>query len=117
MVTPPAPAATGRAAITGTTVTSRCAVEPDTGCPTVPVRSHVALVDRAGVTTSTMDTDAAGRFTFAVKPGVYTVRATSLSGSLPGPGSVVVTVHADQVATVTIMMDSGIRCCQPPGPT
>jgi hypothetical protein len=64
-----------------------------------------------------MDTDAAGRFTFAVRPGEYTVQANSVYGPVPGPGSVVVTVHADEVATVTIMMGSGIRCCQPPGAT
>jgi hypothetical protein len=115
--TPPATSTTlpaptvpaGRTAIAGRTVTTRCPVVTENGCPAVPVRARVELIDQAGRMMSTVDTDAQGGFVFTVTPGVYTVKASSLSGAFPRPASVDVTVRAGQAARITIMMDSGIR--------
>jgi hypothetical protein len=110
-VSPPAPPPTtaGQTGIVGVTVTTRCPVVTEEGCPALPVRTHVVLSTMAGATMSTMDTGSDGRFTFAVGAGTYIVHVNATSGALPRPTQVTVTVHSGQTAAVTITMDSGIR--------
>jgi hypothetical protein len=106
---PPPTVPAGRTAIAGRTVTTRCPVVTEDGCPAIPVRAHVEIVDHGGRIVSTVDTDAQGGFVFTVTPGEYTVKATSMTGAFPRPASVTVNVRAGQAARITIMMDSGIR--------
>jgi len=95
--------------VAGMTVTTRCPVVTPSGCPPVPVAAHVSLVDAQGTTVRTVDSGTDGRFVLAADPGAYTVTAAPISGPLPRPASVTVTVGPGSVAQVTIEMDSGIR--------
>jgi hypothetical protein len=62
----------------------------------------------AGIELARTESDAAGRFDMQLPPGEYELIAAP-DGFLPAPISLYVTVPANQVIEVVLMLDSGIR--------
>jgi hypothetical protein len=108
---PPAgstPAAQGGSGVEGSTVTTRCPVVTDTGCPKYPLTTHV-VVANATRAVAAVDTGADGRFRIALSPGVYTIKATAMPAGITRPATTTVTVVAGRYASLTLELDSGIR--------
>jgi hypothetical protein len=78
-------------------------------CPDRPFQGDVRATASDGAT-STVSTDAQGRFTMNLRAGTYVVVAVSPSGSgLPTPVPQTVQVQTGSYAPVTLEVDSGIR--------
>jgi hypothetical protein len=103
---PPAPA--GASGVDGTTVTTRCPVVTEQGCPKFPLATHVVVTDAAG-TVATVDTGKDGHFRIALRPGAYSVRATAVPPGVTRPAVDQFTVVAGRYMTLTLELDSGIR--------
>jgi hypothetical protein len=103
---PPVP--TGGSGLQGVTVTRNCPVETEPPCPATAVAAHVVVSDANG-TVAAINTDMNGRFTIALKPGRYSVRATPIDSPIILPATTTVTVTAARYAPLTLMLDSGIR--------
>ena len=92
------------------TVGPQCPVETsDSPCPDLPFVGDVAATASDGDTT-TVPTDAQGRFTADLVPGSYTLAAVIRGGGgppTPIPQSVV--VEQGSYTQVTLEVDSGIR--------
>ena len=102
------PPAQGSSGVEGTTVTTRCPVVTDTGCPKYPLTTHVIVTTGAGPVAA-VDTGADGRFRIALTPGVYTIKATAMPAGITRPATTTVTVVAGRFASLTLELDSGIR--------
>ena len=81
-------------------------------CPPRPVPNRqVTIETSAGVIAATATTDAQGHFSVHLAPGHYVVRVAIIPGQVGlrqvTPGDV--TIVAGQTATITIMLDTGIR--------
>jgi hypothetical protein len=100
--------AQGGSGVEGTTVTTRCPVVTDTGCPKYPLTTHVIVTNSAGPVAA-VDTGADGRFRIALAPGVYTIKATARPTGITRPATTTVTVVAGSFANLTLDLDSGIR--------
>jgi len=101
------PAGTG---ITGVvTLGPSCPVETVTSpCPDTPYRGDVTATASDG-TTTTVTTDARGRFTMDLREGTYVVVAlTPNGGGLPTPVPQTVEVGA-AYTRITLEVDTGIR--------
>jgi hypothetical protein len=87
-----------------------CPVESVTSpCPDTPFRGDVVATATDGSTT-TVTTDAEGRFTMGLRAGTYAVTAVTPSGSIPPtPIPQTVEVRVGAYTRVTIEVDSGIR--------
>jgi hypothetical protein len=103
---PPAPA--GASGVDGTTVTQRCPVVTEEGCPNIPLATHVVVTDAAG-TVATVDTGKDGHFRIGLKPGAYTVRATAVPPGVTRPAVAQFTVVSGHYMALTLSLDSGIR--------
>jgi hypothetical protein len=104
----PAPPAQGGSGVEGTTVTTRCPVVTDTGCPKYPLTTHVTVTNAAGPIAA-VDTGADGRFRIALTPGVYTIKATAMPAGITRPATTTFTVVAGRFASLTLDLDSGIQ--------
>jgi hypothetical protein len=78
-------------------------------CPDTPFRGDVTATASDGATT-TVTTDAQGRFTMDLREGTYVVVAVTPNGSGP-PTAVPQTVQVDAGAytRITLEVDTGIR--------
>jgi hypothetical protein len=86
-----------------------CPVErPDSPCPDRPFEGEIVVTDRDGTEVARTTTDASGRFTVALPPGDYVVRS-EVTGGLPAPAGVEVSVRAGAYVAVELRLDSGIR--------
>jgi hypothetical protein len=87
-----------------------CPVESLTSpCPDTPFQGDVRATASDGATT-TVSTDAQGRFTMNLRAGTYDVVAVSPSGSgPPTPVSRTVQVRTGSYTQVTLEVDTGIR--------
>jgi hypothetical protein len=105
-----APAATPKGAVAGRVLSApSCPVEQQgVLCPPRPVSDAAVVVLRAGQVIASTHTDTRGRFHVTVSAGRCRVRATN-AGGLATTASKVVTVHADRVVYVRLVVDSGIR--------
>jgi hypothetical protein len=104
---PPLPA--GMTGVDGFTVTVRCPVMTEAGCPPTPVTARITVTDPAGAAVASATSDKNGHFRIALRPGVYTLFARPISGAFPRPTSAKLTVIAGRMMTVRLTMDSGIR--------
>jgi hypothetical protein len=78
-------------------------------CPDRPFQGDVLATASDGSTT-TVSTDAQGRFTMDLRPGTYVVIAVSPSGSgPPTPVPQTVQVRTGSYTRVTLEVDTGIR--------
>ena len=102
-------AATVRSGITGTVQAGpTCPVEtPESPCPDRPVED-ARVTAKGGGTTKTTRSDASGGFRLRLKPGTYTVTATS-DGLLGGCDEQRVRVVRQRYTDITITCDTGIR--------
>lgn len=93
------------------TLSPTCPVEstpPDPSCAPKPYATPVSVL-RGTEVVATMQTAENGSFTFKVAPGTYSVSASGGS-PLPMCSEVMsVTIGVDEVKTVDISCDSGIR--------
>jgi hypothetical protein len=87
-----------------------CPVESPTSlCPDRPFQGDVQVTASDGSTT-TVSTDAQGRFTMNLRAGTYVAVAVSPSGSgPPTPVSQTVQVRTGSYTQVTLEVDTGIR--------
>jgi len=87
-----------------------CPVESLTSpCPDRPFQGDVRATASDGSTT-TVATDAQGRFTMNLRAGSYVVDAVTTSGNgLPRPVPQSVQVHDGSYTQVTLQVDTGIR--------
>jgi hypothetical protein len=87
-----------------------CPVESITSpCPDRPFRGDVRATASDG-STSTVTTDADGRFTLNLRAGTYAVVAISSNGSgPPTPVPRTVQVRTGSYTEVTLAVDTGIR--------
>jgi hypothetical protein len=99
----------GITGVDGFTMTIRCPVMPESGCPPTPVSARLSVTSPAGATVATATSDKKGHFRIALLPGTYTLFARSLTGGIPRPASVKLTVVAGRLVTVRLTLDSGIR--------
>ena len=81
-------------------------------CPPAPVPNRaVQILDTNGNTAATATTDSGGHFSVVLAPGSYIVKVAIVSGQIGmrqnTPGNVNVSVG--QTATITIMLDTGLR--------
>jgi hypothetical protein len=83
----------------------------DPPCPGTPVRARVVVLDRTGrATLATVSTDADGRFTVALAPGGYMIRAAGIAGGTTRRPTIrQVAVSAGHFTTVTIRLMTGLR--------
>ena len=91
----------------------------DVGCPALPVAetcaerplpARISAVDAQGQKAGETTSNEHGEFSLDLEPGDYQLTATNLSGSpLPSALPVTVTVRPDNVTTVTVRFDSGVR--------
>lgn len=100
--------------LTGSVVAGpTCPVEQaNNPCPPRPVTGRqVTVEDAAGHAVAITTTDDTGHFTLHVAPGAYTVKVAIVPGGVGlrqvTPGQV--TVVANQTASITIELDTGIR--------
>ena len=102
-------AAAVRSGITGTVVAGpTCPVEtPESPCPDRPV-SDARVTAKGGGPAKTTRTDASGAFRLRLKPGTYTVTATS-DGLLGGCDEQRVRVAKRRYTDIAITCDTGIR--------
>jgi len=82
-------------------------VVTDPPCPTYPLTTHV-IVTNAGGTVAAIDTGADGRFRIALRPGVYTIKATAVPMGITRPATTTVTVVSGRYQSLTLDLDSGI---------
>ena len=83
-------------------------VRPGQNC-TAPYQAVITVLDTANNVVTQVTSDANGRFSLALPPGVYTLRPEKPN---PGPAraaEVSVTVESGRLASVEIMYDSGLR--------
>lgn len=93
------------------TVTGCPAIRQGTTCPELPVAAKITVTP-VGETALVGETvsDAHGKFTMALPPGTYELRAGSTNGApVPFAAPQTITVHTGQYSNVAIEMDSGIR--------
>jgi hypothetical protein len=97
--------------INGTTVVDGCSVMRDPPCPDKPVPARLSVLESTtGAVFTTVDSDANGHFSIAVKPGQYLLRLANTAGALPRQASPAkVTVESGHYTTVTVRLDSGMR--------
>ena len=81
-------------------------------CPPAPVPNReVQILDASGTVAATTTTDIHGHFSLTIAPGAYVVKVAIVSGQIgmrqTTPGNV--TVASGQTATITIVLDTGIR--------
>jgi hypothetical protein len=102
------PAGTGIRGVV--TLGPTCPVEtPTSPCPDTPFRGDVMATASDG-TTTTVTTDARGRFTMDLREGTYVVIAVTPNGSgPPTPVPQTVQVEAGAYARITLEVDTGIR--------
>jgi len=87
----------------------QCPVENvNSPCPDRPFQGQVAATASDGSTT-TVATDADGRFTIDLTAGTYTVAAVTSGGGPPTAVPRTVTVRDGAYAQVTLEVDTGIR--------
>jgi hypothetical protein len=88
-----------------------CPVETlESPCPPKPVPSiSVQVLSTSGEVVDTTTTDGNGRFSVALDPGTYEVRATPGQQAFMSARPVDVTVRRGAFANVTIRADTGIR--------
>jgi hypothetical protein len=77
-------------------------------CPDRPFQGDVVATASNGSTT-TVSTDAQGRFTMDLRAGTYVVVAVSPSDGPPTPVPRTVLVRTGSYTSVTLEVDSGIR--------
>jgi hypothetical protein len=97
--------------INGTTVVDGCPVMRDPPCPDKPVPARLSVLESStGAVIATVDSDANGHFSIALKPGQYLLRLANTAGALPRQASPAkVTVETGHYTTVTVRLDSGMR--------
>jgi hypothetical protein len=100
--------------LAGTVVAApTCPVErAGSSCAPLPVTNRAVTIETpAGGAIATTMTDANGRFTVTLAPGAYVVHVAIVPGGVGirqvTPGDV--TIRAGQTATLTIVLDTGIR--------
>jgi hypothetical protein len=81
-------------------------------CPPAPVPNReVQVLDASGKVAASTKTDVRGHFSLAIAAGEYVVKVAIVSGQIgmrqTTPGNV--TITAGQTATITIVLDTGIR--------
>jgi hypothetical protein len=107
------PVTTADSGITGVTVVDGgCpVVRLESPCPDRPLPARLTVTDAGSATiVATADTDPAGHFRLALRPGQYLVRAVNPNGApLPRAAPITTTVTAGRYTTLTIRFDSGIR--------
>jgi hypothetical protein len=87
----------------------QCPVEVEgSPCPDLPWQGTVIATDADSGATSTVTTDAEGRFEFALDPGTYEVTIAPGS-SPPSAEAQTVVVEADSFTEIVIAVDTGIR--------
>jgi hypothetical protein len=96
--------------VTGQTVVVDCPVDRgDPPCPATPVQARLAVLDTAGRTVATVDTDGQGRFSVGLPAGAYTLRAVLIGGRpARGPTSLAVTVGTGRYTTITMRLETGL---------
>jgi hypothetical protein len=107
---PPKPLASGVRGIA--VVDAGCPVITDAHpCPELPMKARVTVTKPGSKTiVGKADTDSKGRFTIALLPGMYEIKATNVTGvQVPWARTLPVTVAAHAFATVRIRFDSGVR--------
>lgn len=96
--------------ITGQTVVVNCPVDRGDPCPGTPVQARLVVVNGAGRTVATVDTDGQGRFSVALPAGAYTLRPVLVGGEAARrPTGLAVTVGTGRYTTVTMRLDNGLR--------
>jgi hypothetical protein len=97
--------------INGMTVVDGCPVMRDPPCPDKPVPASLSVLESStGAVITTVDSDASGHFSIAVKPGQYLLRLANTAGTLPRQANPAkVTVESGHYTTVTVRLDSGMR--------
>ena len=106
-------AAPGRFTVNGAVLAGpTCPVEripPDPGCADRPVKgAEIVVLNSTGETVADLLSDADGRFSVSLAPGIYTFKPQRAAGLLgTAPEQVVVVAAADVV--VTVRYDTGIR--------
>jgi hypothetical protein len=108
----PKPPATGTGIAGVTVVDPVCPVQrADRPCPPRPVSARLAVLDATtNASVITVDSDAHGQFSVALRPGRYLLRGISVGGSPPhSPTLVSVSVEAGRYTTLTVRFDTGIR--------
>jgi hypothetical protein len=104
-----APAAHSGAVVGQVLSAPSCPVEREgVPCPPRPVSNAKVVALRGGQVVAATSADARGRYRLTVSAGRCTVRATN-TGGLATTAMKVVTVRADQVVYVRLVVDSGIR--------
>ena len=79
-------------------------------CPDHPVEAVVIALKRIGEAVGNVHTDARGAFFLPLAPGTYLIYARELSGDNPRISKFQkVTVTDGSIATVALVIDSGIR--------
>ena len=89
-----------------------CPVQPATGggCANRPVPGATIELQAAGRTVASGVTDAAGRYSISVRPGVYTVVGDPAKGTMrPPPPSPGHRVRTGGSVRVDLVYDTGIR--------
>jgi hypothetical protein len=81
-------------------------------CPPAPVPNReVRILDANGAVAASTKTDIRGHFSLTIAPGAYVVEVAIVSGQIgmrqTTPGNV--TVVSGQTATITIVLDTGLR--------
>jgi hypothetical protein len=106
----PVPTPSGRSGIIGTaSVGPTCPVQRiDSPCPDRPFEGTIVALDARGREVARTTSDAQGRFTISLPPGNYVISAL-VSGPLPLPKPVNVTVAPGLFVRVELHLDSGIR--------
>jgi hypothetical protein len=91
------------------TLGPQCPVESESSpCPDRPFQGQVTATSGDGSTT-TVATDAGGRFAMDLAPGTYTVVAVTSGGGPPTAVPQTVTVRDGTYTQVTLEVDTGIR--------
>lgn len=77
--------------------------------PVEPMPARIRIT-RGGHHIAQVNTDADGRFEVLLPPGRYQLAAVNITGApVPSALPITMTVHPDEIYTVTIQFDSGIR--------
>jgi hypothetical protein len=73
------------------------------------VRARVAVLDAAGRTIATVDTDAQGRFSVPAPAGAYVLRSVTVGGHATRPDELAVTVADGRYTTIVMRLTDGRR--------
>jgi len=80
----------------------------DSPCPPKPLATSVTVTSTITKFSVTSRSDESGHFSIPLPPGTYSVTAAG-TGPIQRGQAATVTVHAGAFATITVMVDSGMR--------